>query len=151
MYTYQYAFSSAVAELWDDIDMKAILASFITLFITLFMAIQSLAHILLTLLVVSFILESWVALRTKQFNIAILQHAIAKLVMYALATLVVGLASRAISITIKMESAIDVWFICLVCVNEAIVCLNSLSILGFPVPKAILKRLKTFVSDADKK
>lgn len=151
MYTYQYVFTHTAMELWDDIDMKAILASFVTLFITLFMAIQSLAHILITLLVVSFVLEVWVAIRNQRFKIVILQHAIAKLVLYALATLVVGLASRAISITIKVDSAIDIWFICLVCVNEAIICLNNLTILGFPVPKMVLKKLKAFISDADKK
>ena len=128
----------------EDIGMKVILASFLAILMAMLTAVKALAPILIMLLVISFILDFWLAWRENKIYAISIKKAIAKVLLYCLACMVVGLAAQAISATIGTTCGIDVWFVCLVCVNEALACLATLAKLGFPVPQWVINKLQSF-------
>lgn len=139
-----------VLALLDDLFMKTTIAAFVAILVAVFSAIESLVHILVLLLVIDFVLDFWVAWREDRICSLGVSKTIVKVLLYAIACLVVGLAARAISLSIGASCGIDIWFVCLVCINETLSCLANLSTLGFPVPTWVIDKLKAFHEDPTK-
>lgn len=128
----------------EGLGMKTILATFLAVLTAMLTAVKALAPILVMLLIISFILDFWMSWRENKIQAIIIKKAIAKVLLYCLACMVVGLAAQAISVTIGTTCGIDVWFVCLVCINEALACLAILAKLGFPVPQWVIDKLQSF-------
>ena len=136
--------------LCDDIMLKSIFATFVAILITAISALHGLVHILLLLMAIDFLLDFWVNWQKRHCIVLGLHKILVKLILYALACLVVSLATQAISQSIGTKVSLDVWFVCLMCINETLSCLSNLSILGFPVPQWILEKLRAIQEDPTK-
>lgn len=136
--------------LMDDLLMKTTLAACIAVLVSVFGVIEPLVHILLLLLVADFILDFWLAWRNGTISSFGINKTIVKLILYAFACMIIGLAARAISLSMGVPCGIDTWGVCLICINEALSCLSNLSSLGFPVPKWVVDKLQSFNADPTK-
>lgn len=136
--------------LMDDLFMKTTLAACLAILVSVFKVIEPLVHILLMLLIVDFALDFWVAWRKGTISSFGINKTLVKLILYALACLIIGLAAKAINISMGIPCGIDTWGVCLICINEALSCLSNLSLLGFPVPKWVVNKLQSFNADPTK-
>lgn len=136
--------------LMDEIMFKSIFAVFAAIIFTAYSAIHGLVYILLLLMMIDFILEFWVNWNKKHYVVLGLYKIIVKLILYAISCLVVALATQAISESLGSKVSIDIWFVCLMCINETLSCLSNLSQLGLPVPQWILEKLRAIQEDPTK-